>query len=162
MSIPEGVLVAVQKAAKAVLAADSELSGLVIATANDPSLFPVALANEVGRIDLCAIAGKDSVEGHRGGGISTLTIHLTLLVRMKVDVLATVIDQDAISDDAKNLEEYVIGLLRGDNRGFAVAGHGKPVYAGREVQLEVGDLRRTKVATVLSLSAWTLHARTGR
>lgn len=150
MSIPVSLAVAAQNALKALLVADSDLdaAGYTIGVTNDPSMFPVNVG-QAGRIDLCCVAVNEDIENLRSRGANA-ELFVTMLVRRQLDVMADVAVQDAVPDAVKNVEQHASRLLQASNRGVAVSGYGRIFYHGREMAYQVGDLKRSKVAVVLT------------
>jgi hypothetical protein len=150
MSIPVSLSVAVQNALQALLAADTEITDAdyLVSVANDPSMFPVNVG-QAGRIDLCCVAVHENIENLRSRGANA-ELFVTMLVRRQLDVMADVAVQDAVPDAVKNVEQHASRLMQASNRGVAVSGYGRIYYDGREMAYQVADLKRSKVAVILT------------
>lgn len=150
MSIPVSLAVAVQNALQALLAADTDITDAEysVNVANDPSMFPVDVG-KVGRIDLCCVAVHENIENLRSRGANA-ELFVTMLVRRQIDVQSSLATQDAMPDHVKNVEQHASRLLQAENRGVVVSGYGRIYYDGREMAYQVADLKRSKVAVILT------------
>lgn len=150
MSIPVSLAVAVQNALKAVLDADADIEGegYTVHVSNDPSMFPLDVG-KAGRIDLCCVAVHENIENLRSRGANA-ELFVTMLVRRQLDVQADLATQDSMPDLVKNVEQHASRLMQAENRGVVISGYGRIYYDGREMAYQVADLKRSKVAVVLT------------